>query len=96
MPGVLFVELSIHRFSDLFAQLGLPSDEPAIQAFIARHAPLAGGIRLQDAPCWHAANSRMLQEMTADDADWAVLVDRLDVAMRLVSAEPDAGPRRLR
>ena len=90
------MELSIHRFSDLFAQLGLPSDEPAIQAFIARHAPLAGGTRLQDAPFWHAANSRMLQEMTADDADWAVLVDRLDVAMRLVSAEPDAGPRRLR
>jgi len=58
MPGVLFVELSIHRFSGLFAR----------SAF----------------------------EMTADDADWAVLLDRLYVAMRLVSVEPDARPRRLR
>ena len=90
MLGVLFVEPSIHRFSDLFAQLGLPSDGPAIQAFIAQHAPLDGGIRLHDAPFWQAANSRMLQEMKADDADWAELVDQLDAALRQVCAQPDA------
>ena len=84
------MEPSIHRFSDLFAQLGLPSDGPAIQDFIAQHAPLDGGIRLHDAPFWKAANSRMLQEMTADDADWAELVDRLDLALRRVWAQPDA------
>ena len=78
------MEPSIHRFSDLFAQLGLPSDGPAIQAFIALHAPLDGGIRLHDAPFWQAANARMLQEMTADDADWAELVDQLDLALRRV------------
>ena len=90
MLGVLFVELSIHRFSDLFAQLGLPSDGPAIQAFIAQHAPLDGSIRLHDAPFWQGGNSLMLQEMTADDADWAELVDRLDAALRQVGAKPDA------
>ena len=90
MLGVLFVEPSIHRFSDLFAQLGLPSDGPAIQAFLAQHAPLDGGIRLHDAPFWQAANSRMLQEMKADDADWAELVDQLDAALRQVYAQPDA------
>ena len=84
------MESSIHRFSDLFAQLGLHSDGPAIQDFIAQHAPLDGRIRLHDAPFWNAANSRMLQEMTADDADWAELVDQLDVALRQVCAQPDA------
>ncbi len=78
------MEPTIHHFSDLFAQLGLPSDGPAIRAFIALHAPLDGSIRLHDAPFWQAANARMLQEMTADDADWAELVDQLDVALRRV------------
>jgi len=82
------VEPSIHRFSDLFAQLGLPSDGPAIQAFIAQHAPLDGRVRLHDAPFWEAANARMLKEMTADDADWAELVDQLDVALRLDAPSP--------
>jgi len=84
------VHPSIHRFSDLFAQLGLPSDGPAIRAFIAQHAPLDGSIRLHDAPFWNAANARMLQEMTALDADWAGWVDQLDVALRLDSARPGA------
>ena len=80
------MEPPIHRFSELFAQLGLPSDGQAIQDFISRHAPLDGRIRLHDAPFWDAGQSRMLQEMTADDADWAELVDQLDVALRLVCA----------
>ena len=82
------MEPSIHRFSDLFAQLGLPSDGPAIQAFIAQHAPLDDDIRLHEAPFWHAANARMLLEMTVDDADWAELVDQLDLALRLDCAKP--------
>ena len=84
------MEPSIHTFSTLFAQLGLPSDEHAIQDFIAQHAPLDGRIQLHDAPFWHAANSRMLQEMKADDADWAELVDQLDAALRLNYTQPDA------
>ena len=76
------MEPSIHRFSDLFAQLGLPSDERAIQQFIADHAPLDGAVRLHDAPFWAAAHARMLHEMTAADADWAALVDELDAALR--------------
>ncbi len=76
------MEPSMHSFGDLFAQLGLPSDERAIQDFIADHAPLDGAIRLHDAPFWSAAHARMLREMTASDADWAALVDRLDAALR--------------
>lgn len=84
------MEPSTHRFSDLFAQLGLPSDGPAIQAFIALHAPLDGRIRLHDAPFWRATQSHMLREMKADDADWAELVDQLDVALRLDCAKTGA------
>ena len=29
----------MHQFSDLFAQLGLPNDDLAIQHFLASHAP---------------------------------------------------------
>ena len=82
------MEPSIHRFSELFAQLGLPSDGPAIQAYIAQHAPLDASVRLHDASFWTAANARMLQEMTAADADWAELVDQLDVALRLDVPSP--------
>ena len=32
-----------HRFSELFAQLGLPSDPTGIAGFIASHAPLPDG-----------------------------------------------------
>ena len=66
----------------------MPSDGLAIQAFIAQHAPLDGSVRLHDAPFWAAANARMLQEMTAADADWAELVDQLDVALRLDVPSP--------
>ncbi len=37
------MDMSVHRFAELFAQLGLPSDEPAIRRFIATHSPLAAG-----------------------------------------------------
>ena len=82
------MEPPIHRFSELFAQLGLHSDGPSIQAFIAQHAPLDASVRLHAAPFWTVANARMLQEMTAADADWAELVDQLDVAMRLGAPSP--------
>jgi Protein of unknown function (DUF2789) len=39
-----------HYFSDLFAQLGLPNDEYAIQRFIASHARLSSDFLLPEAP----------------------------------------------
>jgi hypothetical protein len=40
------MEPTVHAFSELFAQLGLPDDAASIRAFIATHAPLADDIRL--------------------------------------------------
>ncbi|WER44514.1 DUF2789 domain-containing protein [Cupriavidus sp. WKF15] len=76
------MEPAFHRFSELFAQLGLPSDPPSIAAFIATHAPLPGDVELADAPFWTPAQATMLRDEIADDADWAEVVDRLNVALR--------------
>ena len=72
----------IHRFSDLFAQLGLPADEQAIRQFIASHGPLKADVLLADAPFWTASQAAFLKEEKLEDADWAELVDQLDLALR--------------
>jgi len=71
-----------HRFSELFAQLGLPSDVPGIAAFIARHSPLPDAVLLADAPFWTPAQATMLREQLHSDADWAEVIDQLNGALR--------------
>lgn len=75
------MELSNHTVSDLFAQLGLPSDEGDIQAFVAAHRPLPGDARLADAPFWTAAQARFLRDEILEDADWASVVDQLNLML---------------
>jgi len=72
----------IHPFSELFAQLGLPSDETAIRQFIAAHSPLRPDIDVADAPFWTDAQAAFLKEEKLEDADWAELVDQLNLALR--------------
>lgn len=72
----------IHQFSDLFAQLGLPADEASIRQFIATRAPLRTDIDLADAPFWTPAQAAFLQEEKLEDADWAELIDQLNLALR--------------
>ncbi|CAM3644489.1 DUF2789 domain-containing protein [Polaromonas hydrogenivorans] len=72
----------IHPFSELFAQLGLPADEQAIRQFIASHAPLRSDIDLADAPFWTESQAVFLKEEKLEDADWAELVDQLNLALR--------------
>lgn len=71
-----------HAFADLFAQLGLYSDGDSIGAFIRGHAPLDPKIRLEDAPFWTPAQAALLKEKMMDDADWAEVVDQLNLALR--------------
>jgi hypothetical protein len=73
-----------HRFSELFAQLGLPCDVDGIARFLKAHAPLAGGVRLADAPFWTPAQSTFLREALLHDSDWADPVDQLNQALRAV------------
>ncbi|HEX5683196.1 MAG TPA: DUF2789 domain-containing protein [Ideonella sp.] len=76
------MEKPFHRFSELFAQLGLPSDVASIAHFIATHSPLRGDLRLEDAPFWTPAQSRLLWDLIAQDADWAGVADQLNTALR--------------
>ena len=71
-----------HPFTELFDQLGLPSDEASIQAFIKTHRPLAEGMPLNQAPFWSTSQAQLLRESLAADADWAEVVDQLNLALR--------------
>jgi len=50
-----------HDISTLFAQLGLPSKESEIDAFIASHQ-LSDTTLLQEAPFWDEAQQHFLAE----------------------------------
>ena len=73
----------IQHFHDLFAQLGLPDDDANIRQFLVAHKPLAGDIKLADAPFWTPAQAAFLHEALLDDSDWAEVVDQLNTALRL-------------
>lgn len=73
-----------HRFHELFAQLGLPSDDNSILHFVAEHSPLQGDVKLEDAVFWTPAQAQLLRETLVEDADWSEVVDQLNVALRSV------------
>lgn len=76
------MELSNHPFTELFDQLGLPSDEASIVAFIDANRPLPPGVTLPEASVWTPAQTQFLRESVGADADWAEVVDQLNVALR--------------
>ena len=76
------MEHSYHRFSELFAQLGLPTDADGIRDFVIRHSPLPETVRLEDAVFWTPAQAMLLRDSIVHDADWAEVVDQLNVALR--------------
>ncbi|ABF10715.1 uncharacterized protein DUF2789 [Cupriavidus metallidurans] len=76
------MDAPFHQFSELFAQLGLPSDESDIRAFIAKHSPLPQNVELWDAAFWTPAQASLLRDEIAEDADWAEAVDQLNLALR--------------
>ena len=76
------MDSTTHRFSDLFAQLGLPTDDASIEAFLQQNSPLAADVELPNAPFWSVAQAAFLREEWRDDADWAELVDQLSLALR--------------
>ena len=76
------MESGVHKFSDLFRQLGLPDDPASIDAFIATHRPLASEIALAEAAFWNASQRDFLKQEITEDADWAELVDQLNASLR--------------
>lgn len=49
------MQSQLHTMNNLFAQLGLPSDDVAIEQFITAHRPLENDIALYRAPFWTIA-----------------------------------------
>lgn len=75
------MNLSNHTLSDLFAQLGLPDSTADIEAFIAAHRPLMGSARLSDASFWTDTQARFLHDEIVGDADWAEVIDQLNLLL---------------
>lgn len=76
------MEEQTHPLHALFKQLGLPHDKRSIESFIVRHAPLPEEVRLSEAPFWTPQQALFLGEALRDDADWAPVVDQLNVMLR--------------
>jgi hypothetical protein len=67
-----------HNLTALCQQLGLSS----LEAFVSQHAPLAEHLALADAPFWSVSQSAFLSEQLTADADWAEVIDQLDLLLR--------------
>lgn len=75
------MEPAFHSLKSLFDQLGLPSSESEISAFVERHV-LPADTPLAEAGFWSEAQARFLRDCLEDDADWAEVVDHLDALLR--------------
>lgn len=71
-----------HSLSALFKQLGLREDSASIERFIKQHSPLPQGCQLADASFWDKAQADFLREEILEDADWAEVVDQLNLLLR--------------
>ena len=71
-----------HTLADLFEQLGLPAAHEEIGNFIASGRPLPDEIALYAAHFWSPAQSAFLFENLQRDADWALAIDQLNLALR--------------
>lgn len=63
--------------SDLFRQLGLPSDDQAMERFILQHQGICQQHALVDAPLWTDSQRDFLKEAIALDSDWAIVAEEL-------------------
>ncbi|WP_460119199.1 DUF2789 domain-containing protein [Pseudomonas sp. S2_C03] len=71
-----------HSLPSLFKQLGLPNDPVSIDQFITSHSPLKPDLHLADAFFWSQSQAAFLRDEILDDADWAEVVDQLNVLLR--------------
>lgn len=75
------MEAPIHSMNNLFAQLGLSSDQASVEQFIATHSPLATSVPLSEASFWTPAQASFLCEKILEDADWAEVIEELNAEL---------------
>lgn len=76
------MQAPIHSLPALFEQLGLPSGPVDIEKFVSAHSPLKADLKLEDAFFWTPAQAAFLREEILEDADWAEIVDQLNLMLR--------------
>ncbi len=76
------MEPPVHSLPSLFKQLGLPDDAVSIEQFVAVHSPLKPQLQLAQASFWTDSQRAFLREEILEDADWADVVDRLNLMLR--------------
>lgn len=76
------METNLHTINHLFAQLGLPSEQEQVSAFIESHRPIGKHLAVSEAPFWTPSQARFLQQQILQDADWAPVVDELNTRLR--------------
>ena len=72
----------VHSLPSLFKQLGLEHDPVSIEKFVAVHSPLKADLKLADAFFWTEGQKAFLHEQILEDADWAEVVDELNLMLR--------------
>ena len=77
------MNMNHRRFTDLFNQLGLQSDSESVKLFIEKNEHFDASLRLDEAPFWSESQAALLRDEILKDADWAEVVDQLNVALRV-------------
>lgn len=75
------MESQVHSMSDLFDQLGLPSNNEAIEDFISKHKSKTDGQPIHELEIWTPAQAEFLKQVWVDDADWVEVVDELSARL---------------
>jgi len=78
------MEPPVHSLSSLFKQLGLPDDPVSIDKFVAVHSPLKRDQKLEDVFFWTENQKKFLRNEILEDADWAEVVDELNLLLHRV------------
>ncbi|MDX2349047.1 MAG: DUF2789 domain-containing protein [Porticoccus sp.] len=76
------MDTNYHTLTLLFDQLGLPSEDSAIEQFLMVRGPLADEVRLVEASFWSVGQRAFLQESLVEDSDWSEVIDQLDTLLR--------------
>ena len=74
------------KMRDLFAQLGLPSDQKSIENFIEKHSGLARSIHIEDATFWTEHQAGFIRSALVEDAEWAELIDQVKCIVEVIMA----------
>lgn len=74
------MELTTPTLATLFEQLGLDADDASIDAFVDAHR-LPDDVKLSDADFWTSQQASFLKEELREDAEWAPVVDELNVLL---------------